>query len=350
MKTMKTVLIHSGIWLFYIFFESSLLLIIDDFALNYWETGLNFILYICLFYTSSLVTFPKLYLGKKYVLLATSIVFQIGVLIALRYLVTLYVVPQLDEALLHPFTNFRIFLAHTIWRGTYFTILSVGYFFAIHAIEVERQRRILIEARLRHESELQKVERSLMKAEIANLKNQINPHFLYNSLNLFYSKIYSYSESTARGVLLLSNMMRYATKEDDYNGKVLLEKEIEHIHNYISINQMRFDNKLNVDLQISGSTNLRMITPLLLITFVENCFKHGDLLDPDHPLLIRIEISDEQLRYYSHNKKRGGSRIKSTGVGLANVKQRLDLEYPDYYSLDLKDESLFYSCNLVLKL
>ncbi|MBX0293003.1 sensor histidine kinase [Hymenobacter sp. HSC-4F20] len=249
----------------------------------------------------------------------------------------------------YPFTNNRLFLAQSIWRGGYFFLLSLGYFFAVHSISTERQRRKLAEIRIEKEQLLRETETTLKELEINNLRNQINPHFLYNSLNILYSQVYPVSKKAAHGILLLSDIMRYALR-DDASGKVMLEEEVQHLKNYIEMNQLRFNNSWQIKLEITGNLGFRMIIPLLLITFVENSFKHGDLLDPEHPLIIRITVENDNLTFFSRNKKRNGKKEKSTSLGLENTKKRLAIKYPNAHTLELKDELDFYTCVLHLKL
>lgn len=340
---------HLAIWLFYLLYESSILLIIDNVHLNFWETGLSFAIYAAVFYANSLYIFPRVFNRRKYGYLLL-IPCLIGIVILLRYALHWYVLPHLDNQVLHPFTTHKRFLAQSIWRGGYYTLLSLGYFFAINSLYIEKQRRKLSEAKAERQDKLREAEKALMQAEISNLKSQINPHFLYNALNFFYSQIYPLSERTANGILLLSDIMRYALKDDLVNGKVMLEDEVEHLQNYIRMNQLRFDNQLQVDFTVEGSLAYRMIIPLILITFVENCFKHGDLYDSGHPLTIRLRVSDDQLSFYTYNKKQRGIKPRSTGVGLTNTRRRLDLCYGDRYSLDLSDEGDFFACTLIINL
>lgn len=348
--TLKLITIHALAWVLYVCYESSILLIIDGFHFNWWEVVLTFAIYAIMFYVNSLYILPRFYIRKKYLLLVLSLL-GLGVfLVVARYLVIVNILPYLDPEILYPFKNDKTFIAQTVWRGGYFTILSTGYFFANHLVRVERQRNELAEVRARNEQYLREMEGNLLKAEIINLKSQINPHFLYNSLNFFYSQIYPHSESTAKGILLLSDIMRYALKEIGGNGKVMLEDEIQHLRNYISMNKLRFNDRLQIKFDLIGNPSFRMIIPLVLITFVENCFKHGELFDPANPLLIRIEVTNEQLIFHTHNKKRSGTKEPSTGIGLANTKQRLSLMYPGNHSLTLTDGSDFYSCNLTIQL
>lgn len=340
---------HLFIWVFYILYESSILLIIDGQRLNLWEILFNFSLYATIFYTNSLYIFPRVINRQKYWYLA-GIVLLSGLALLVRYVLYLYILPYLENQLLHPFDSPKLFLAQSVWRVGYYSLLSLGYFFAINFVKIERKRHRLSELKTKRLLQLRDKERALVQAELNNLKSQINPHFLYNALHFFYAQIYPLSEKTANGILLLSNIMRYALKEGEINGKVMLEDEVEHLQNYILMNQLRFDNQLQIRFEVKGTVKYRMIIPLILITFVENCFKHGDLHSPEHMLLIRLEISEEQFFFFTHNKKQHGSKSPSTGIGLANVRRRLDLSYGNQYCLELKNEPDFYTCKLVINL
>lgn len=195
------------------------------------------------------------------------------------------------------------------------------------------------------------LEKQKLDAELSAIKYQINPHFLFNSLSFIYSKTVPLSEEVSNAVLLLSDIMRYALgKEEDAEGKVALEKEITHMKNVIEINQMRFNNKLSIQYAEQLQNPAARITPLVLITLVENAFKHGDLLDPANPLVIRTESDEKQIRFYIRNKKKTGPRELSTNIGLNNVKQRLQLMYGDKYQFHITDNEHFYTSELTINL
>lgn len=202
--------------------------------------------------------------------------------------------------------------------------------------------------RNKREDELQKQK---MDAELSAIKYQINPHFLFNSLSFIYSKTVPLSEEVSNAVLLLSDIMRYALgKEEDAEGKVALFKEVTHMKNVIGINQMRFNNKLSIQYSEQIDNPNARITPLILITLVENAFKHGDLLDPANPLVVRTESDQQKIRFYISNKKKTGPKELSTGIGLNNVKQRLQLMYAGKHSFTVNQNEHFYTSELIINL
>lgn len=203
----------------------------------------------------------------------------------------------------------------------------------------------------RREKAQKELEKQKMDAELSAIKYQINPHFLFNSLSFIYSKTVPLSEEVSNAVLLLSDIMRYALgKEEDAEGKVALTKEITHMKNVIGINQMRFNNKLSIQYSEELHNPAARIAPLILITLVENAFKHGDLLDPANPLVVRTEASHQRIRFYIGNKKKKGPKELSTGIGLNNVRQRLQLTYPDRHSFTIHETEHFYTAELIIQL
>jgi two-component system LytT family sensor kinase len=206
----------------------------------------------------------------------------------------------------------------------------------------QKQRKVLEAQKLQLE-----VEKS--QANFNFLKAQINPHFLHNTLNFLYAKSLPYSVELSEGILTLSDIMRYALSEGNAkDGKAPLKDEIEHVRNVIKINQLRFNNNLNVHFEVNGVINGAVIIPFLLITLAENAFKHGDLKTQQSPIEMKLTIDKDQLYFYCRNKKKTGPKEMSTGIGLENIKNRLDLAYGNAYTLNIKDEPEFYTTELTI--
>ena len=206
----------------------------------------------------------------------------------------------------------------------------------------KKQRKILEEQKMELE-----VEKS--QANFNFLKAQINPHFLHNTLNFLYAKSLPYSPELSEGILTLSDIMRYALSEDNSkDGKAPLKDEIEHVCNVIKIQQLRFSNKLNVHFDVEGVLNGATIIPFVLITLVENAFKHGDLKTNEEPIIIKVIVQQNKLYFYCRNKKKKGPKELSTGIGLDNIKKRLELAYGKNYSFTVKDDDDFYLAELTI--
>jgi len=143
-----------------------------------------------------------------------------------------------------------------------------------------------------------------LQLEYAFLRTQINPHFLYNTLNVLYSQAMDYSQDLAENILKLSNMMRYSLENIEFeSGKVPIQKELQYLQTLIEINTMRFGDSRYVVYEISGTIREHVVPPLSLITVVENAFKYGDLKDPENPLTIKLVIEQDSIYFYCRNKK-----------------------------------------------
>ena len=196
------------------------------------------------------------------------------------------------------------------------------------------------------------LEKEKMQADYLFLKAQINPHFLHNTLNFLYSLALDYSTDLSEGILTLSAIMRYSLdKTEDADGKVTLSKEIQHVHHVLKIQQLRFDNSLQVIFIIRGDPAGYRILPFVLITLVENAFKHGDLQCTDNPVRLELDISAEgHLHFFCCNRKKTGPKELSTGIGLDNTRQRLELAYGENYSLYIKDQRELFTVDLIITL
>jgi sensor histidine kinase YesM len=224
------------------------------------------------------------------------------------------------------------------------TIPFAFAFYYAEKITIQQQAQRAIE------QENFKLEQSIINTQLNNLKNQINPDFLFRKLDYFYQESLPHSASLSKGISLLSDMMHYAIDDDDEEGKVPLEKEITHIRNFIEINQLRFDGRLQVDFELSGEVSSLKIMPLILITFVENAFKYGELMDAQNPLKIRLVLKENHLFFSTCNRTRRGPKEQSEGIGMANTQKRLALGYPDHHHLVIKSEIEFYEVELEIKL
>jgi len=183
--------------------------------------------------------------------------------------------------------------------------------------------------------------------ELQFLKSQLNPHFLFNSLNNIYSLAYQKSDKTADAILKLSDIMRYMIYESN-DSWVSLSKEIEYVQSYIELQKLRFKDGAAVEMTLSGEIDDQQIIPLILIAFVENAFKHGVANDHADPIRINIIANKKILHFSITNKKSNANKDEVGGVGLNNVERRLQLLYPERYKLNIVNSATHYTSELML--
>lgn len=201
------------------------------------------------------------------------------------------------------------------------------------------------------ESKKKEIENEKLVTELRFLKAQINPHFLFNTLNNLYYLATINSPNTTEVIEKLSQMMRYMLYESNHDH-VSLEKELAYMENYISLEKLRLDNEVPIDFDISGEIKSVKIVPLILITFLENAFKHGVSNNfKGSYVKLSLEILDGNIVYTVENSKLPkDSILEKSGIGLQNVKRRLDLIYPDKYVLDKEETDLVYKVCLKIDL
>ncbi len=290
------------------------------------------------FYVNYSFLAPKLLLKKKIVL---YIIGSVGFLLLFNFMVNKmpsnFPLEKIDrliqfEGEFPPVKNLRYAM-----RGIFFfAFFLLGGIFRLMVDFYKRDK-------LSKETEAQRTE-----TELQFLKAQLNPHFLFNSLNSVYSLVRNKSNDASEAVLTLSELMRYMLYEANQEI-VLLLKEIDYIKNYVSLQRLRLSNSEDVKLSIKGEYEKKKIYPLLLISFIENAFKYGTDFKGVTDINIKIEVIQNTLIFnvkniigvYRKNKD-------NSGVGLTNIKHRLELLYPDLHTLDIKEGNGYYTVDLTL--
>lgn len=189
-----------------------------------------------------------------------------------------------------------------------------------------------------------------LTTELLWLRSQINPHFLFNTLNNIYYLAYSKSEAAPSAILKLSAIMRYMLYESN-EPRVPLEKEVAYLNDYITLHQMRMKEDKGILFNINGSVGQKMIAPMLLVPFVENAFKHGSLSNKD-PLIINLLIKDGTITFELINKFKEvavENKDQIGGIGLENIKRRLSLIYPDRNNLSILNSGSRFHVVLIIQ-
>lgn len=215
-------------------------------------------------------------------------------------------------------------------------IYAVLIRFMIHAFETQKLRDELIRQR--------------QAGELALLKSQVNPHFLFNTLNNIYSLVYQKSEEAPEAVMKFSSIMRYVLY-DATAEKVPLEKEIEYLKSYVELQKLRIRQQDFVVLNIGGETTGVTIPPVLLIPVVENAFKHGSK-NHSPGIIIYLNSGNQQIRFEVTNYVRKNQPVNEkefSGTGLNNIRRRLDLTHPGKYSLQVTEDDEQFKVTLLLE-
>ena len=196
---------------------------------------------------------------------------------------------------------------------------------------------------------LEQLEKENLEQQLEYLKYQINPHFLMNTLNNIHALVDIDPEKSKQTILELSKMMRFVLYEGN-KQVVPLDREIAFLQNYIQLMKLRYTDKVKITVDVPKSLPNKEVPPLMFITFVENAFKHGVSYRQASFIDIAISIGEDKLVFDCRNSRIPKEDDKHGGVGLANVKKRLELIYGNRYTLDIKDEQDTYTVKLSLPL
>lgn len=188
----------------------------------------------------------------------------------------------------------------------------------------------------------------LKEQELHYLKMQIHPHFLFNTLNTLYGFALKKSEDTPEMILKLSNLLDYLLYQSD-KPLVSLQEEINHIKDYVALEEMRFSDVLDISLAFKNVQNNIQIAPMLFIPFVENSFKHGHIINQKLSIDILLECSENQIYFSVKNSIHTREQEDTNGIGLTNIKKRLSLVYKDAYDLQIHKKEHYYIVELTLK-
>ena len=296
----------------------------------------NLLISFFIFYCNYLFVLPKYYKTKQYGKAWVGWIFLLALWIALRYLVEEVIFTHyLGISNYSSGTTIGYYVFDNIYWGLPTLIASFLLWLINDMIKTEKKN-----------TQLQEEKRN---AEVSFLRSQINPHFIFNTMNNIYSLVYHKSEKALPAIEKLSGIMRYVMKDNE-GGKIDLTNEINYLKDFIELQSLRSVGEAKVNFVIEGNPAGKMIAPLLLIPFVENGFKHGVLNDGANPFLIKLVIEKNNLSFSCSNKIAGGKKDENSGIGLQNVKRRLELLYPNQYQLDVDQSDKEYTITLNIKL
>jgi two-component system LytT family sensor kinase len=231
------------------------------------------------------------------------------------------------------------------WRS----VLSPVYP-ALMAFALSSAVRITMEW-FKNERQKKEMEAEKLSSELAFLKSQVNPHFLFNILNNICSLARKKSDETENAIIKLSQIMRYML-QDSKDEKVSLEKEVEYLQSYIELQRLRLHETVKINFSVGGRPELGSIEPLLLIPFVENAFKHGVSYQDSSEILIHLYSLEHSLSFTVENhivKQTDETVEQGSGIGLKNVIRRLELLYPGKHKLQITDDGGQYRVELEIQ-
>jgi two-component system, LytTR family, sensor kinase len=328
--------LHGSIWIILL----CILVILDrnpySIGLNILNNGSRLLLYALLIYINLNYLIPKYLTGNKLGYYFAGLVLLALVATPLGTIVQFFLLAQYPRLQSHIQAQ----------QGPLFLLSLVFLIFSTSG-------KIIVDW-FRQQQTMKDLETQNMQSELKFLKTQINPHFLFNTLNSLYALTLKKSDQAPEIVVKLSDMMRYMLYECN-ERRVSLEKEVNYIQNYLDLEALRQSNLVDIDFKIKGEVKNQKIAPLVFIPFLENAFKHGvNHQLADAYVYVNLEIKDHQLDFYIENSKNERQQSilpkPAGGIGLINVRRRLELIYPGSHSIDIEDQPQAYKVHLSLNL
>ena len=285
---------------------------------------------------------PRYLLAKKYWLFA---LYSFYTLIFTAYIIVLVVFGSFVFIM-----NYQIANMPPMSKNIVFVLIIVYLIVGIVGfVSLLNRNFIAISRNKELQNKILETQLQLKEQELHYLKMQIHPHFLFNTLNTIYGFALKQSKHTPEIILMLSNLLDYILYQVN-KPKVSLREEVLHIKEYIELEKIRFQDTLKVVFSTSEIDKNIEIAPMLLIPFVENAFKHGDMQEGYLRIEINIEVQGSQLEFKIRNSVvNQESPQNQGGIGLENIRKRLDLNYSKNYQLTIDDSDNWFSVHLVIK-
>lgn len=330
---LKVIAVHTAVWILY----TSLAVVVYGYGNIYgylFETILSYTISATIFYAHACWLLPRFFQRKKFGSYAASVICLFAYNFIIRYFFAFGLYPFLfqsaSSATGAPLT--RIIMIFS-WQWLTFMLFSIGYWLSRRHIQTEKIAR----------------ERERLQLEVAALKAQINPHFLFNTLNSFRIEAQHVLPEMSRSITSLITLLRSAFSSPEHDGMIPIEMEIKTVESLINIYQRRFPYmQLQYKKQLPNPCHFR-IPPHILLTFVENAFKHGDFITEEKKLCIDINISETSLALFTFNKKDYRIDDEAHGIGMKYIIRQLENSFPGRYSLDIEDKEDDYTVHLKIK-
>jgi two-component system, LytTR family, sensor kinase len=300
-------------------------------AIIQFRYALNNIIYIGFFYLNAALLIPQFIYKRKYRQYALIIVISFVIILFITWLVLFQLLWQGQK----PFN----LSGHTLFNFFFFLFILAG-----------STAYSMIKDRVRADRISREKETENLKTELSLLRSQASPHFMFNVLNNMVALARKKSDLLEPSLLKFSSLMRYMLYEAD-EDKVPLEKEIEYLQSYIDLQQQRFGKNVQLNIDLNNPDTTYEIEPMLLIPFVENAFKHGTGLIEGAIINVQLKVGNNKLFFEVKNKFNTAPaeiKDKTPGIGLANVKRRLNLLYGNKHSLVITEKDNWFTASLQL--
>ena len=276
---------------------------------------------------------PKLLSKKNILQYAFSLLFMFFLFAGIRYLLEEVIGYRITGYHNYP-TRTRTFIYY-VFDNSYYALKAILFSVSLYLIFRYNENRNKI-----HELHMEQ-----KKAEMHLLRTQLEPHFLFNTLNAIYTELVEAKSATAKSIYRLSELLRYVTYEANKDF-TFLKDELKFIDEYIYFYQKRFESNLFLDFNLSGEVNQQKIPSLIIIHFIENIFKHGLLNKKDDPALINIAIDEKHIVIDTRNSISKGHNYTNKGIGKENLTKRLQLLYGNDYKLTSKKNEKYFEAYL----
>lgn len=326
LKPKKDVRIHIICWCIFIFYELSILKLL---ALDY-QPYIIYVLYyalnISLFYFHALIVLKRGSTNTKADLwrLPLFTVLELVVHYFLSILISM-LLAQLEYQKTFTLIFTVKAVSGTVWRAIYFILYGSAYYLLFSYNDKKRKE-------LTQTIENEQLKNELLRAEQDFLRAQINPHLLFNTLSFIKYAAKKKPEEANEAIMRLSGIMGFALENNSQT--ILVSKELEQVENIIKLNQLRFNHTLNINYIVNLTNTQVTIIPIIILTLVENIFKHGNLIEKDYPAEIRVESTEEHLIVQTSNLPNYDITVESGKTGLVNITSRLDQFYKNDYKFN----------------
>lgn len=337
-QTINRIFLHILFWLFSFFIFSHMFKISDEVTrIDYIFSGLFQVSLVFGVYINLALLMPKLFGKQKYTIYFVAVV---GTIISSIFL-NLITFNWLADILLPDY----YFVSH-------FEFWEIGIFIAIYILITTLFKLSNSWFELQDvNNKLVRIEKENIKSELNALKAQINPHFLFNSLNVIYSKAIKNSNKTPDAIIQLSDILRYVIY-DSTKDKILLKTEIKLIEDYIELQKFRIDTTAKIKFEHQLQDETCKITPMLLLPLVENSFKHGIKGEVENTFVnIKLETIKSNILFEIENNKGASESAENdgnSGIGIANIRQRLNLLYPNKHEFKIEESATLFKVKMIL--